>query len=113
MPSDRSPGDVPIAADGLHVIRHEALRTAAAEALARGDDLRLVTGPEHDGVRVETLVFPASRRAAQCSGTFVVWGAWSGGRVLTDRGGHMLGPDGACFCRDCETAGGYCVDDDE
>jgi hypothetical protein len=103
MPSERAL-EVPISADGLRLIRHDALRSAAADALARGEDVRLVAGPEHDGERVETVHFPASRRGAQSSGTAVVWGEWTGERLLTDRGGHMLGPDGACFCRDCETA---------
>jgi hypothetical protein len=40
-------------------------------------------------------------------------GLWSGDRLLTDAGGHALDADGSCFCRDCEMAGGHCVDDDE
>jgi hypothetical protein len=66
-----------------------------------------------DGGRVETLVFSPSGRGAQSSGTFVHWGSWSGDRLATDRGGHLLGADSVCFCRSCEMAGGHCVDDDE
>jgi hypothetical protein len=113
MPSDRD-REVPVGSDDLRLIRHVALRAAAAEALGRGEDVRLIAGPDREGERVETIVFPASRRAAQSAGTLgIVWGEWSGARLLTDHGGHMLGPDGTCFCRDCEMAGGYCIDDDE
>jgi hypothetical protein len=102
-----------ITAADLGRIRHERLRTAAAEALARGEDVRLIAGTGDGGGRVETLVFTSSRRAAQSSGSVVFWGEWTGERLVTDRGGHRLAADGTCFCRDCETAGGYTLDDDE
>jgi hypothetical protein len=96
----------------LDRIRHAPLRPIAAEAVARGDTVRLLEGSQGD-VRVETIVLMPSLRAAQAAGTVVLWGTWSGERLLTDTGGHLLDVDGTCFCRDCETAGGYCVDDDE
>jgi hypothetical protein len=100
-----------IEAGTLRRIRHAPLRAEAREALARGERVTLLAAGAGEG-RVETLVLGA-RRAAQCAGTTVVRGEWTGERLLTDDGGHALGADGACFCRDCETAGGFCVDDDE
>jgi hypothetical protein len=102
---------VAIGAETLRRIRHAPLRAEAQAALARGERVRLLA-TEAGEERVETLLL-GSRRAAQCSGTSVVRGEWTGERLLTDDGGHALGADGACFCRDCEMAGGFCVDDDE
>jgi hypothetical protein len=99
-----------IGASTLGRIRHAALRALAAEAFARGEPVRLVTGrgPEP----VETVVMGASR-AAQSAGDGVVRGSWSGSRLQTDRGLHLLDADGFCFCRECETAEGLTGDDDE
>jgi hypothetical protein len=52
-------------------------------------------------------------RAAQSAGEDVVWGSWSGSRLRTDRGLHLLDADGCCFCRECEIAEGLAGDDDE
>jgi hypothetical protein len=99
-----------ITARTLGGIRHETLRADAEAALGRGEAVRLLRGGA--GGAVETLVL-ASGRAAQSGGSHVIRGVWSGERLLTDAGGHALGTDGGCFCRDCEMALGHCVDDDE
>jgi hypothetical protein len=93
-------------------VQVEPLRLVAADALLRGEAVQLVAGTSEDGLRVETLVFAPSGTGVQSSGTYVHRGEWNGERLVTDKG-HLLDPDGACFCRDCEMAGGYCVDDDE
>jgi hypothetical protein len=102
----------PVTAATLHVVELEPLRAEASAAFARGETVLLKTGTNEEGSRVETLVFAPSWKAAQSSGTFVHRGDWSGERLVTDRG-HLLDLDGNCFCRDCEAAGGYTVDDDE
>lgn len=96
----------------LERVRIEPLRAEAAAALARGEEVRLLAGRDEGGGRVETLVFGPLAKGAQSSGTYVHRGDWSGERLVTDRG-HVLDLDGNCFCRDCETAGGYTIDDDE
>jgi hypothetical protein len=106
------PGDVAVTADTLARIGHAVLRADAEAALGRGDSVTLLTGRGEGGVVVETLV-ASSGRAAQTAGEYVHRGTWSGGRLHTDAGCHALDRDGACFCRDCEMAGGHCVDDDE
>lgn len=93
-------------------IRHAPLLAIAAEAAARGEAVALVVGAQ-GSTRIETVVLTPSLRAAQTAGTAVTWGSWSGDRLLADVGGHVLDADGTCFCRDCEMAGGFCVDDDE
>jgi hypothetical protein len=103
---------VAITRASLGRITHAPLRADAEAALARGEAATLVSGRGDGGGVVETLVL-STGRAAQTAGGFVHRGIWSGGRLHTDAGCHALDPDGACFCRDCETAGGYCVDDDE
>lgn len=105
-------GEVAISAASLDRISHGALRVEAEEALRRGDAAALVTGHGEGGAIVETLVL-STGRAAQTAGGHVHRGTWSGGRLHTDAGCHALDADGACFCRDCEMAGGYCIDDDE
>jgi hypothetical protein len=104
------PREAEIGASTLARIRHAGLRALAEEALARGEAVRLVSGrgPEP----VETVVVGSSR-AAQSAGEGVVWGTWSGSRLQTDRGLHLLDADGFCFCRECETAEGLTGDDDE
>jgi hypothetical protein len=108
----RSEAEVPVTAGTLDRITHAVLRAEAAAALGRGESVALRTGRGDGGAVVETLVL-STGRAAQTAGGHVHRGTWSGGRLHTDAGCHALDPDGACFCRDCETAGGYCVDDDE
>ena len=105
-------GEVAITAAALDRITHAVLRAEAEGALARGETAALLTGRGDGGAVVETLVL-STGRAAQTAGGHVHRGIWSGGRLHTDAGVHALDPDGACFCRDCEMAGGYCVDDDE
>ena len=108
----RRPLETPLAKPALREIRHERLRAEAAAALARGERVSLVVGAQGE-TRVETIVFGATDRAAQAAGESVLRGEWKEGRLVTDEGGHLLDPDGFCFCRSCEMAGGYCVDDDE
>jgi hypothetical protein len=103
---------VAITAASLDRITHAALRAEAEAALGRGEAAALVAGRAEGGARVETLVL-STGRAAQTAGGWIHRGTWSGGRLHTDAGCHALDPDGACFCRDCEMAGGHCVDDDE
>lgn len=92
-------------------MHHPVLRAEAEAALARGEAVRLVEGGS-GGARVETVIL-AGGRAGQSSGEHVLRGTWTGARLATDQGGHLLDADGGCFCRDCEAAQGYCVDDDE
>jgi hypothetical protein len=101
-----------IAAGSLERITHAVLRAEAEAALGRGETAVLHRGRGEGDAVVETLVL-STGRAAQTAGGHVHRGTWSGGRLHTDVGCHALDPDGACFCRDCEMAGGYCVDDDE
>lgn len=108
----RAGDEIALAPGTVERITHGALRAEAAAALARGERAALVTGRAEGGAAVETLVL-STGRAAQTAGGVVHRGTWSGGRLHTDAGCHALDPDGACFCRDCEMAGGYCVDDDE
>jgi hypothetical protein len=104
--------EVAIDARTLDRIRHALLRVEAEAALRRGEGVTLLSGGADPGAPVETVVL-SSGRAAQTAGAHVSRGLWSGGRLHTDAGIHALDPDGACFCRDCEMAGGHCVDDDE
>jgi hypothetical protein len=110
MKRTQAPRETEIRVATLAHVRHPALRSLAGEALARGEAVRLVSGrgPEP----VETVVVGSSR-AAQSAGEGVVWGTWSGSRLQTDRGLHLLDADGFCFCRECETAEGLTGDDDE
>jgi hypothetical protein len=103
---------VTVTAATLQVVQLEPLRSEAAAAFARGETVLLKTGTSEDGGRVETLVFAPSWKGAQSAGTFVHRGDWSGEQLVTDRG-HLLDLDGNCFCRDCEAAKGYTLDDDE
>ncbi len=96
----------------LDLVRHALLRAEAESSLARGETVRLVEGGTADGTRVETVV-TGFARAAQSAGGHVIRGVWNSGRLATDAGEHLLDADGVCFCRDCEAAGGNCVDDDE
>jgi hypothetical protein len=105
-----APRETEIRAGTLSRIRHPGLRALAAEALARGESVRLVTGAGAEPV--ETVVTSGSR-AAQSAGEGTVAGTWSGSRLQTDRGLHLLDADGFCFCRECETAEGLTGDDDE
>jgi hypothetical protein len=105
-----APRETEIRAGTLPRIRHPALRALAADALARGEPVRLVTGAGPEPV--ETVVASASR-AAQSAGDGIVSGTWSGSHLRTDRGLHLLDADGYCFCRECETAEGHTGDDDE
>jgi len=104
--------EIAIDARTLDRIRHAPLRTEAEAALRRGEGVTLLSGGADLAAPVETVVL-SSGRAAQTAGAHVSRGLWSGGRLHTDAGIHALDLDGACFCRDCETAGGHCVDDDE
>lgn len=104
--------EIAIAKGTLERVRHAALRAEAAAALARGERVTLFTGTQGTE-QVETVVLEPSGRAAQSAGETVLRGEWRGGRLVADEGGHLLDPDGFCFCRSCEAAGGYCVDDDE
>ena len=110
MKRTAAPSETEIGARTLGRIRHAGLRALAAEAVARGEAVRLVAGGGAE--RVETVVMGGSR-AAQSAGDGVAWGTWSGSRLQTDRGLHLLDADGCCFCRDCETAEGLTGDDDE
>jgi hypothetical protein len=103
---------VAVTAQTLDRITHAVLRAEAEAALNRGESATLHAGRGEDGAVVETLVL-STGRAAQTTGGYVHRGTWSGARLHTDAGCHALDRDGACFCRDCEMAGGYCVDDDE
>lgn len=96
----------------LQAVQFEPLRAEAAAALARGETVRLLTGRADDGGRVETLVFAPSGKGAQSLGSHVHRGDWVSDRLVTDRG-HLLDADACCFCRDCEAAQGYTLDDDE
>jgi hypothetical protein len=108
----RGGAEVALTAGTLARITHAVLRAEAEAALARGESAALLTGRGEGGGVIETLVL-STGRGAQTAGLTVHRGTWSGGRLHTDAGCHALDADGACFCRDCETAGGYCVDDDE
>jgi hypothetical protein len=103
---------VPVTEATLAVVQLESLRAEASAALGRGEKVQVVVGKGDGGERVETHVFAPSGRASQSSGSHVHRGDWSGGRLVMEKG-HLLDADGSCFCRDCETAGGYTVDDDE
>lgn len=107
----REAEEVAVTERTLERIRHPALRAEAEAALARGEPVRLVVGGAQ-GARVETVV-AGGGRAGQSGGSHVMRGIWTAGRLATDAGGHLLDADGVCFCRDCEAAQGYCVDDDE
>jgi hypothetical protein len=102
----------PVTAATLEVVKLEPLRAEASAAFARGETVLLKTGTGEEGIRVETLLFAPSGKGAQSSGVFVHRGDWSGERLVTDKG-HLLDLDGNCFCRDCEAAKGYTLDDDE
>ncbi len=102
---------VELGTGSLALVEIESLRGEARAALERGEPVRLLTGTSAGGGRVETLLF-AKGDGAQSTGYFVHRGSWSGARLLTTRG-HLLDPDGDCFCRDCEAAKGYTLDDDE
>lgn len=93
-------------------IRHPELRRAAQEALARGEEVRLLVA-EGEAGRVETLIWPGSARAIQSAGSRALWGQWHGERLHTADGGHLLSADGTCVCEACELAAGYFGDDDE
>ncbi len=112
MADERRLHGVTLTAATLDAVRHSALRAEAESALARQEPVRLLVGTSADGARVETIV-TGSSRAAQSTGGHVIRGVWTSGRLATDAGDHLLDADGACFCRDCEAAGGNCVDDDE
>lgn len=103
---------VVVTAGTLGRITSAVLRAEAEAALGRGESATLHTGRGEGGAVVETLVL-SSGRAAQTAGGHVHRGTFGGGRLHTDSGCHALDLDGACFCRDCEMAGGHCVDDDE
>jgi hypothetical protein len=103
---------VAITARSLDRILHAPLRAEAEAALTRGEGVTLLRGGADPGAPVETLVLTTGR-AAQTGGAHVTRGLWSGGRLHTDAGIHALDQDGVCFCRDCEMAGGHCLDDDE
>ena len=96
----------------LDLVVHPILRAEAEAALALGEAVLLVEGISSEGSRVETVV-TALARAVQSAGGHLIRGVWSSGRLATDAGDHLLDADGTCFCRDCEAAGGNCVDDDE
>ena len=98
--------------ENLHVVALDPIRIEANQAILRGERVQLLVGRGEEGERVETLVLEPSGKAAQSSGEYVHRGDWNGTRLLTDKG-HTLDVDGTCFCRDCETAGGYTIDDDE
>lgn len=103
---------VPVTPSSLELVQVAPLRDEAAAALGRQETVQLLVGTSEDGARVETLLFSPTRRGAQSSGTYVHRGEWNGTRLVTEKG-HLLDVDGLCFCRDCEAAGGYTVDDDE
>lgn len=95
-----------VTAEGLGQLQFEPLRSMAAEALGRGEQVALLVGALEDGSRVETVVFATAGRAAQSTGSWVFSGLWSGTHVLT-LNGHSLDSDGCCFCRACDLANGY------
>lgn len=101
----------PITAGTLALVLIEPLKAEATAAFERGETVELFAGLSEEGAPVETLVF-SSGDAVQSSGAYVHRGTWSGARLVTDKG-HLLDPDGNCFCRDCEAAKGYTLDDDE
>jgi hypothetical protein len=103
---------VPVTPSSLELVQVAPLRGEAAAALGRQETVQFLVGASEDGARVETLVFPSTRTGAQSSGTYVHRGEWNGTRLVTEKG-HLLDVDGLCFCRDCEAAGGYTIDDDE
>jgi hypothetical protein len=109
---EANPTSVPVTEATLAIVQIEPLRAEAAAALGRGEKVQVVVGKGDGGDRVETLIFAPSGKASQSSGSYVHRGDWSGSRLVTEKG-HLLDADGSCFCRDCETAGGYTVDDDE
>jgi hypothetical protein len=111
MATTRSAAERAVTGSTLVRIRHPELRADAEAALARGEAVRLVEGGA-EGARVETVVVGGGR-AGQSAGGHVIRGVWTGARLAADAGGHLLDADGVCFCRDCEAAQGYCVDDDE
>lgn len=102
----------PIGTGTLALVLIDPLRHEAAAALERGETVEMLAGITEEGGPVETLVLSPSGVGLQSSGIYVHRGTWSGSRLVTDKG-HLLDLDGNCFCRDCETAGGYTVDDDE
>ncbi len=106
------PAEVVLGARTLGRIRHAVLRPEAEAAIARGERVTLLSGGADPDAPVETLLLPGGR-AVQSAGGHVSRGTWTGGRLHTDAGIHALDADGLCFCRDCEAAGGFCVDDDE
>jgi hypothetical protein len=101
-----------VTAATLSLLQAEPLRAEATSALRAGEQAALVVGRTEDGLRVETLVFAPSGKGLQSTGSYVHRGDWNGARLLTDRG-HLLDADANCFCRDCEAAKGYTLDDDE
>lgn len=111
MPARRTDG-VELTARSLDLVVHPVLRAEAEAALAHGEAVLLIEGVSPDGSRVETVVTGLAR-ATQSAGGHMIRGAWSSGRLATDAGDHLLDADGVCFCRDCEAAGGNCIDDDE
>jgi hypothetical protein len=113
-PAERTsaPSPVPVSAFSLDLVQVAPLRYEAAAALGRLETVQLIVGTSDDGVRVETLLFAPTGKAVQSQGEYVHRGEWNGSRLLTDKG-HLLDADGSCFCRDCEAAGGYTLDDDE
>lgn len=107
-----STGPLAVTALTLEQVRVAPLRFEAAAALGRLETVQLFAGSSEEGARVETLVFSPSGSGVQSSGEYVHRGEWNGSQLVTARG-HLLDVDGLCFCRECETAGGYTVDDDE
>lgn len=107
-----STGSEEVTAGTLDRVQFEPLREEAAAALQRRETVRLVAGRTEEGARVETLLFDPSGKGAQSTGSWVHRGAWNGAQLLTDRG-HLLDAGANCFCRDCEAAKGYTLDDDE
>lgn len=110
--AERSAGPIAVTVFTLERVQVAPLRYEAAAALGRLETVQLFAGTSEEGARVETLVFSPSGSGVQSSGEYVHRGEWNGSQLLTARG-HLLDVDGLCFCRDCETAGGYTVDDDE
>lgn len=100
-----------VTAETLERIQSPPLRAEASAALARGEAVELLVGVQEEGARVETVLFAPSGRGAQSTGTWVFSGLWSGERLLT-LNGHALDRDGSCFCRACEAANGYSLDED-
>ena len=106
------PLPVGVTAETLGSIQFEPLRAEATAALARGEAVGLLVGAQEEGARVETILFAPSGRGAQSTGSWVFSGLWNGAQLLT-LNGHALDRDGSCFCRACETANGYTLDDEE